>query len=342
MNPERTGTKAALRYRLEAAPGETAEIRLRLAPERRALDARFEQVVAARRADADELYAGFDAQGDRAHVLRQALAGMLWSRQFFHYDVERWLDGDPGRPAPPPERRRVRNPDWTHLVNADVVSMPDTWEYPWYAAWDLAFHTLPLALVDAELAKNQLLLLTRTTFMHPNGQLPAYEWNFSDTNPPVHAWAALRVFELDGSRDFAFLEQMLHKLLLNFGWWVNRKDIDPAPRVGRDQRRATRAVPRPRPLARPARAGQAAAGAYVRARFERTTHPGSRSARPPRAHARPRLRRERVPVTVRIPVALPLLRASAPRTRRAGPASSHCSSQSGFETRTTALRAPAR
>jgi len=285
VNPERTGTKAALRYRLEAAPGETAEIRLRLAPERRALDARFEQVVAARRADADELYAGFDAQGDRAHVLRQALAGMLWSRQFFHYAVERWLDGDPGRPAPPPERRRVRNSDWTHLVNADVVSMPATWEYPWYAAWDLAFHTLPLALVDAELAKNQLLLLTRTTFMHPNGQLPAYEWNVSDTNPPV---------------------------------------------------------PRPRPLARPARAGQAAAGAYVRARFERTTHPGSRSARPPRAHARPRLRRERVPVTVRIAVALPLLRASAPRTRRAGPASSHCSSQSGFETRTTALRAPAR
>ena len=226
VNPDRTGTKAALHYRLEAAAGETVELRLRLAPERRPLGKRWEQVVAARRADAETLYARFDAQGDRALVLRQALAGMLWSRQFFNYDVERWLDGDPGRPPPAPSRRHIRNADWMHLVNADVVSMPDKWEYPWYAAWDLAFHTLPLALVDPEFAKEQLLLLTHTSFMHPNGQLPAYEWNFSDTNPPVHAWAAMRVFELDGSRDFAFLERMLHKLGLNFGWWINRKDSE--------------------------------------------------------------------------------------------------------------------
>ena len=226
VNPELTGTKAALHYRLEAAPGESVEIRLRLAPERRPLDEHWEQVVAERREASDELYAGFGLDGDRALVLRQSLAGMLWSKQFFNYDVERWLDGDPGEPPPPAGRRHVRNFDWTHLVNADVISMPDKWEYPWYAAWDLAFHTLPLALVDAEFAKQQLLLLTRASFMHPSGQLPAYEWNFSDTNPPVHAWAALRVFELDGARDFDFLEQMLHKLLLNFGWWVNRKDSD--------------------------------------------------------------------------------------------------------------------
>ena len=224
VNPEQTGTKAALRYRLHAAAGATAELRLRLATDRRPLDDRWEEVVAARRAAADALYSTFGASGDRALVFRQALAGMLWSRQFYNYDVERWLDGDPGQPPPPASRRRVRNADWTHLVNADVISMPDKWEYPWYAAWDLAFHTLPLALVDPEFAKEQLLLLTHTPFMHPNGQLPAYEWNFSDTNPPVHAWAALRVFELDGSRDFAFLERMLHKLGLNFGWWINRED----------------------------------------------------------------------------------------------------------------------
>jgi len=226
VNPERTGTKAALRYRLKAAAGETVELRLRLAPERRPLGNGWEQVMAARRADADALYASFDATGDRAHVLRQALAGMLWSRQFFNYDVERWLDGDPGQPPPPSSRRHGRNANWTNLVNADVISMPDKWEYPWYAAWDLAFHTLPLALVDPEFAKQQLLLLTSTPFMHPNGQLPAYEWNFSDTNPPVHAWAALRVYELDGSKDVAFLERMLHKLSLNFGWWINREDSE--------------------------------------------------------------------------------------------------------------------
>jgi Glycosyl hydrolase family 63 C-terminal domain len=224
VNPARTGTKAAFHHHLEVAPGASAEIRLRLAPDRRSVDDEWERVLAARADDADALYTVFGAQGDRALVLRQALAGMQWSKQYFHYDVERWLDGDPGQPAPPPERRGIRNADWTHLVNADVLSMPDKWEYPWYAAWDLAFHTLPLALVDPEFAKQQLLLLSDVRFMHPNGQLPAYEWNFSDVNPPVHAWAARRVFELDGSRDFAFLERMMHKLLVNFTWWVNRED----------------------------------------------------------------------------------------------------------------------
>ena len=224
VKPALAGTKAALHYRLTVAPGATAEIRLRLAPEQRSLGSAWQATLAERSRDADALHARFGAKGDRARVLQQALAGMLWSKQFFNYDVKRWLDGDPGQPPPPAARRHGRNSDWTHLRNADVVSMPDTWEYPWYAAWDLAFHTLPLALVDPEFAKEQLLLLTRVSYLHPNGQLPAYEWNFSDTNPPVHAWAARRVFELDGSRDFAFLERMLHKLLVNFTWWVNRKD----------------------------------------------------------------------------------------------------------------------
>jgi hypothetical protein len=224
VNPDLTGTKGALHYRLEVEAGASATIRLRLAPERRALDGAWERVFEERTAEADALYSSLGADGDRGRVLRQALAGMQWSKQFYNYDVERWLDGDPGEPAPPAGRRSVRNSDWTHLMNADVVSMPDTWEYPWYAAWDLAFHTLPLALVDPAFAKHQLELLCSVPFMHPNGQLPAYEWNFSDVNPPVHAWATLRVFELDGSRDFGFLERMLHKLLLNFSWWVNRED----------------------------------------------------------------------------------------------------------------------
>jgi hypothetical protein len=224
VNPDGTGTKAAFHYRLDVASGGSAEIRLRLAPERRPLDDGLGQVLARRATEADSLYAGLGASGDRGRVLRQALAGMQWSKQYFHYDVERWLTGDEGQPAPPAARRTGRNAGWAHLVNADVLSMPDKWEYPWYAAWDLAFHTLPLALVDPEFAKEQLLLLSGLRFMHPDGQLPAYEWNFSDVNPPVHAWAALRVFELDGSRDRAFLERILHKLLLNFTWWVNRED----------------------------------------------------------------------------------------------------------------------
>ena len=156
--------------------------------------------------------------------MRQAFAGMLWSKQFYHYNVDRWLDGDPAGPPPPPARRHGRNSEWRHLDNLDVISMPDTWEYPWFAAWDLAFHCVALAHVDPAFAKDQLLLMCREWYMHPNGQLPAYEWAFGDVNPPVHAWAALRVFEIDGAEDFEFLERIIHKLLLNFTWWVNRKD----------------------------------------------------------------------------------------------------------------------
>ena len=165
---------------------------------------------------------------------RQALAGMIWSKQYFYYDVRQWLKGDPAQPPPPAGRKYGRNHEWTHLNNADVVSMPDKWEYPWYAAWDLAFHTISLALVDSEFAKQQLLLITKVWYMHPNGQLPAYEWAFGDVNPPVHGWAAWRVFQIDRKRrrdqrpddpgDLAFLESVFHKLMLNFTWWVNRKD----------------------------------------------------------------------------------------------------------------------
>src|SRR5256712_2248740 len=157
--------------------------------------------------------------------MRQALAGLLWSKQFYHYDIGRWLDGDPGDP-PPAVRRAGRNSDWRHLSNHDVISMPDKWEYPWYAAWDLAFHCVALAHVDPQFAKDQLVLLCREWYMHPNGQLPAYEWEFGDVNPPVHAWAAMRVFEIDGTDDYEFLERVMHKLLLNFTWWVNRTDSE--------------------------------------------------------------------------------------------------------------------
>jgi Glycosyl hydrolase family 63 C-terminal domain len=161
-------------------------------------------------------------------VMRQALAGMLWGKQFYHYDVKRWLSGDPTQPPPPPARQYGRNSEWTHLYNEDIISMPDKWEYPWYAAWDLAFHMIPLALVDPEFAKSQLVLLLREWYMHPNGQIPAYEWAFGDVNPPVQAWAAWRVYKIDrrirGVADRAFLERVFHKHLLNFTWWVNRKD----------------------------------------------------------------------------------------------------------------------
>ncbi len=167
---------------------------------------------------------------------RQALAGMIWSKQFFYYDVPQWLNGDPAQPPPPPERKRGRNHEWQHLNNADIISMPDKWEYPWYAAWDLAFHTIALAMVDPTFAKQQLHLLTREWYMHPNGQLPAYEWAFGDVNPPVHGWATWRVFQMDRKHrrltrpgdpgDLEFLERVFHKLMLNFTWWVNRKDAD--------------------------------------------------------------------------------------------------------------------
>ncbi|HEX3622434.1 MAG TPA: hypothetical protein VHT97_08975 [Acidimicrobiales bacterium] len=227
VNPDGTGTKAALRYRLTVGGGATAEIRLRLSAGGAEIDGAWSATMEARRAEADEFYAALTppaASPGEALVMRQAFAGMLWSKQFFHYDVERWLEGDPSGPTPPESRKHARNAKWRHLNNADVISMPDTWEYPWFAAWDLAFHCVALAHVDPDFAKAQLLLMCKEWYMHPNGQLPAYEWNFGDVNPPVHAWAALRVFEISGSTDFHFLERILHKLLLNFTWWVNRKD----------------------------------------------------------------------------------------------------------------------
>ncbi len=248
VNPAQTGTKAAIRLHLEVGPGRTAEMRLRLwkpgegaratpTADEGDLDAAYDHTLLDRRGEADEFYAGItpvDATAEEASVLRQAAAGMLWSKQFFHFDVERWLQGDPGQPPPPAGRGAIRNGDWAHLNNRDVLSMPDPWEYPWYAAWDLAFHCVALAHLDPEFAKRQLVLLCREWYMHPNGQVPAYEWNFSDVNHPVHAWAALRVSEIDAQAraargepaglDYAFLERVFHKLLLNFTWWVNRKD----------------------------------------------------------------------------------------------------------------------
>jgi len=228
LNPANTGTKAAFIHHLTVEAGQTAVVRLRLSPSGKGGES-FEEVMAERQAEADEFYAELTPAATpdgEAMVLRQALSGMLWSKQFYHYDVARWLDGDPAGPPPPEARRHGRNSDWTHLANRDVISMPDKWEYPWYAAWDLAFHCVVLAWVDPELAKSQLVLLCREWFMHPNGQLPAYEWSLGDANPPVHAWAALRVFEIAGGDDHAFLERIFHKLLLNFTWWVNRKDSE--------------------------------------------------------------------------------------------------------------------
>jgi hypothetical protein len=236
VNPAREGTKAAARYRLRLNPGETATVRLRLAnvpPHGRPLGPEFEALLAQRQREADQFYdevipAALDA--DARAILRQVAAGVLWSKQFYHYDVRHWLEGDPAYPAPPPERLGGRNHEWTHLYNEDVISMPDKWEYPWYAAWDLAFHMLPLAVIDPDFAKDQLILFLREWYMHPNGQIPAYEWALGDVNPPVHAWAAWRVYKIEKRRrgvgDRRFLERVFHKLLLNFTWWVNRKDAD--------------------------------------------------------------------------------------------------------------------
>ena len=238
VNPARVGTKAAAWYRASVPAGGQIALRLRLTeadPARAGapfgLD--FEEIFSRRVRDADEFYdlvIPRTLSADGRLVMRQALAGMLWSRQFYHYDIKRWLAGDPTQPPPAPGRRRGRNREWTHLYNEDVVSMPDKWEYPWYAAWDLAFHMIPMALVDPEFAKVQLVLFLREWYMHPNGQIPAYEWAFGDVNPPVHAWAAWRVYKIDrrirGVADREFLERVFHKLLLNFTWWVNRKDPD--------------------------------------------------------------------------------------------------------------------
>ncbi|MBA3231437.1 MAG: glucosidase [Acidobacteria bacterium] len=233
INPLGEGTKVGAIWRRVVGAGKESVCRLRLARQDLADPfGGFDAMMATRQADADAFYDTVHPphlSPDERQVQRTALAGMIWSQQFYYFDVPQWLDGDPSQPAPPPSRQAGRNREWLHLNNADVISMPDTWEYPWYAAWDLAFHSLPMALVDPDFAKRQLLLLTREWYMHPNGQLPAYEWNFGDVNPPVHAWAAWRVFEIDRARrggdgDLDFLERVLHKLLLNFTWWVNRKD----------------------------------------------------------------------------------------------------------------------
>ncbi|MGA3283569.1 MAG: glucosidase [Verrucomicrobiota bacterium] len=261
VNPNLEGTKAGVHYRLTMEAGKSAQIRLRLVGQASRLSPSsdslnksdqsksqrqagslsyfddFDAIFAQRIRDADEFYSELQkgvSDADARLVQRQAFAGMIWSKQFYYYDVPEWLRGDPAQPPPPPERKHGRNSDWQHLNNADVISMPDKWEYPWYAAWDLAFHCIPLAQVDAAFAKHQLVLLNREWYMHPNGQLPAYEWAFGDVNPPVHAWAAWRVFQIDRKQrreknpndpgDLAFLERVYHKLLLNFTWWVNRKD----------------------------------------------------------------------------------------------------------------------
>jgi len=262
VNPNRSGTKAAAHYELTVAGGGSATVRLRLTcsigresdhssraesgsaqkDQSRLTSAAtgfrdFDAILAERRREADDFYADLQrdlTDADARLVQRQALAGMIWSKQFFYYDVPEWIRGDEAQPPPPGERKHGRNREWSHLNNADIISMPDKWEYPWYAAWDLAFHCIPLAMVDADFAKQQLVLLTREWYMHPNGQLPAYEWAFGDVNPPVHAWATWRVFQMDRKQrratnadnpgDLAFLERVFHKLMLNFTWWVNRKD----------------------------------------------------------------------------------------------------------------------
>ena len=234
VNPERKGTKVAAHYKTVVAPGETFTVRTRFSIGKKDkpfddFDDVFEQKIK----KADECYAAVQKLAlseDEKLVQRLAFAGLLWTKQFYHYSVELWLDGDPASSPSPSSRKRGRNSDWTHLYNLDVISMPDKWEYPWYAAWDLAFHCIPIAMIDQEWAKRQLILMTREWYMHPNGQIPAYEWDFSNVNPPVHAWAALKVYEIarsqsDGKGDTLFLESIFHKLLLNFTWWVNRKDM---------------------------------------------------------------------------------------------------------------------
>jgi hypothetical protein len=231
VNPAGVGTKVSAHYRVVIEPGATETILLRLsAKQQSAPFAGAAELFATRIGEADEFYNAISTAQteDERLVQRQALAGLLWSKQFFYYDVDQWLRGDPAGPPPPPQRSR--NKGWRHLSNFDVVIMPDTWEYPWYAAWDLAFHCIAMALIDSEFAKAQLLLMLHERYMHPSGQLPAYEWAFSDVNPPVHGWVAWRIYmqekERTGKGDTAFLERMFQKLMLNFTWWVNRKDAE--------------------------------------------------------------------------------------------------------------------
>ncbi|HEX4933863.1 MAG TPA: hypothetical protein VFV33_11825, partial [Gemmatimonadaceae bacterium] len=236
VNPGRSGTKVAALYALVVPARGAQTIRLRLRSRAEAAGPAFPPgfagVFTRRLREADAFYATripASLTEEERRVARQAYAGLLWSRQFYYYALGEWLEGDPAHPVPPASRRQGRNAEWTHLFNADIISMPDAWEYPWYAAWDLAFHVLPLARIDVDFAKEQLILLMREWYMHPNGQIPAYEFAFGDVNPPVHAWAVWRVYKLSGARgerDLAFLERAFHKLMLNFTWWVNRKDPD--------------------------------------------------------------------------------------------------------------------
>jgi Mannosylglycerate hydrolase MGH1-like glycoside hydrolase domain len=231
------GTKGSAHYTMTVPAGQAMTVRLRLSDavpaSGKSGDGDFDKVLAERKKEADEFFDTLNlgpTAPERKEIMRQAVGGLLWSKQFYHYDINRWLKGDPSGPDAPKERLNGRNHEWRHLYNADVISMPDKWEYPWYAAWDLAFHCVALAIVDADFAKEQLLLMTREWYMHPNGQLPAYEWAFGDVNPPVHAWAAWRVYKVEkkrrGEGDRKFLERIFQKLLLNFTWWVNRKDAE--------------------------------------------------------------------------------------------------------------------
>lgn len=235
LNPKHFGTKAAALYKITVPAGGCHTVAFRMAHKNAAVDTNdSDNIIEKRLKETNEFY--HDLQGhvtdeELRSIQRQAYAGMMWGKQFYYYNVERWLEGDPGRYMPPPERKKGRNHNWRHLQNYDIISMPDKWEYPWYAAWDLAFHCIPLARLDAEFAKEQLLLLLSEWYMHPNGQIPAYEWNFNDVNPPIHAYAVHRVYQMDkkmngGKGDQEFLERAMHKLMLNFTWWVNQKDSD--------------------------------------------------------------------------------------------------------------------
>jgi hypothetical protein len=231
VNPAKAGTKAAAHYVLDVPAGGSMTVRLRLMSARNKDAFRgFDKIVSSRLADADEFYDRISPNSlneDQRRVHRQALAGLLWGKQFYYFDLERWLQEHKSHPLLESARRDVRNTDWFHMLNADVISMPDKWEYPWYAAWDLAFHTISLSLVDLDFAKEQLLLMLRNLYVHPSGQIPAYEWNFSDVNPPVHAWATQWLYRYEqalGRADLRFLERSFQGLMLNFNWWVNRKD----------------------------------------------------------------------------------------------------------------------
>ncbi len=232
VNPQGEGVKAAALYPLELNPGESVTIRMRLTADGSGNAPDTDEVFQQRQGEADEFYGLWLRKGytdETRRIARQAYAGLLWTKQFYHYSVAQWLEGDPAQPPPPPGREKGRNHDWKHLYNRDVISMPDNWEYPWYAAWDLAFHMIPFAKLDPHFAKEQLVLMLREWYMHPNGQIPAYEFAFGDVNPPVHAWACWRVYKMTGprgGRDRIFLARVFQKLLINFTWWVNRKDVE--------------------------------------------------------------------------------------------------------------------